>query len=378
MGVNQSKKSVYILDTSFVSPLGKTPEQNMESLIRGDSAIEQIDDSNFFSTPILISKFKEHEINEWKVKYAVQTRFDAIMLYCADQLKGSSHIDFKSSKTLIILSTTKGNIELLQENVESVEVDIIYSAKKLQRFFENPNEVLVVSNACISGVSASIIAMRYLRYGNYEQVVVLGCDAVSHFILSGFDSFKAISKNGCKPFDVDRDGVVLGEAAGAIVYSCVNQSSFLLCSGSISNDANHISGPSKTGAELANCIQKVVEDEGILMSDVDFVLAHGTATPYNDEMESKALDLSGVYDSFVFGTKSNYGHTLGASGVIEIIISLECLKRGLILPNKNFKTKGVSGKIRVCEKLIEKDLHYALKTASGFGGCNAAVLLKKQ
>ena len=112
-------------------------------------------------------------------------------------------------------------------------------------------------------------------------------------------------------------------------------------------------------------------------TEIDFISAHGTATVYNDEMESKAISLVGLNKMPVFSLKAHYGHTLGASGIIESIISIECLKRNAILPSLGFDTIGVSGDIFINEHLLEKELSYAIKTASGFGGCNAALLLKK-
>ncbi|MBK7587122.1 MAG: hypothetical protein IPI22_01745 [Bacteroidetes bacterium] len=106
-----------------------------------------------------------------------------------------------------------------------------YSASLLQQCFRNPNQVMIVSNACISGISAAIVASRYIQAGLYKHVLVIGCDVVSRFVLSGFNSFLAISKNGCKPFDIDRDGVVLGEACGAILLSSEHTSEIVVAGG---------------------------------------------------------------------------------------------------------------------------------------------------
>ena len=296
---------------------------------------------------------------------------------CAADMLQKKVIDYTSNSTLIILSTTKGNIELLATEKDSQLIDLNYSAKLLQQFFQNPNQVLIVSNACISGISAAIVASRYIQAGLYKHVLVIGCDVVSRFILSGFNSFLAISKNGCRPFDVDRDGVVLGEACGAILMSSELNSEICMAAGAITNDANHISGPSKTGEELAYCIQQLLHQSSVSLDELSFISAHGTATLYNDEMESKAIGLAGLNNVPLFSLKAQYGHTLGASGVIECIISVECLKRNLLLPSIGFTTKGVSGDVTISQQLLAKKLRYAVKTSSGFGGCNAALLLKK-
>jgi 3-oxoacyl-[acyl-carrier-protein] synthase-1 len=141
-----------------------------------------------------------------------------------------------------------------------------------------------------------------------------------------------------------------------------------------SNDANHISGPSRTGAELADAVNKAIEYSQIEKEELAFIASHGTATIYNDEMESKAFERAGLKDTPLFSLKSTFGHTLGASGLVESVIAIHALKEGVVLPNYNYEQKGVSGKINVsteCKKTVKK---YALKTASGFGGCNAAIV----
>lgn len=370
-------KQPYILDTSLISPLGLTTNENFTALTQSVSGIRLLDDSYFFSKPILSSVIDHSIIDGFKQRLQTKNRFDTLLMACAFDMLQKKEVDYTSHHTLIILSTTKGNIELLATEHDSEQIDLNYSASLLQQCFRNPNQVMIVSNACISGISAAIVASRYIQAGLYKHVLVIGCDVVSRFVLSGFNSFLAISKNGCKPFDIDRDGVVLGEACGAILLSSEHTSEIVVAGGGITNDANHISGPSKTGEELAYCIQQLLQQSSVSQDEISFISAHGTATQYNDEMESKAIALAGLNHVPLFSLKAQYGHTLGASGVIECIISVECLKRNILLPSVGFKTKGVSGDVTISQQILEKELRYAVKTTSGFGGCNAALLLKK-
>jgi 3-oxoacyl-[acyl-carrier-protein] synthase-1 len=148
-------------------------------------------------------------------------------------------------------------------------------------------------------------------------------------------------------------------------------------SGAVSNDANHISGPSRTGDELCNCIKQSLSDANLSPDDIDFISAHGTATLYNDEMESKAIAAAQLTAPPVNSLKAFYGHTLGAAGLIESIISLESLMQNTVIPTKGFEEMGVSKHINICDKIINAPLQHCLKTASGFGGCNAAVIFSK-
>ncbi|MBS1503469.1 MAG: beta-ketoacyl synthase, partial [Bacteroidetes bacterium] len=128
---------------------------------------------------------------------------------------------------------------------------------------------------------------------------------------------------------------------------------------------------------LSFAIDQALKDAGISANDVGFISAHGTATPYNDEMEANAISLSGLGNVPLNSLKANYGHTLGAAGLIESIASLQSLKRSLVLPTMGFEERGVSRPVNVCATPLQVKAKNFLKTASGFGGCNAAVVFGK-
>jgi len=224
-----------------------------------------------------------------------------------------------------------------------------------------------------------LTGMRLIQGGQYENAVVAGADVISKFVLSGFQSFQAVSAEPCKPFDMDRTGITLGEGAATVVLSSNPEyaGNIKVLSGAVSNDANHISAPSRTGEELCQAINKTLDAAGVTAADVDFISAHGTATSYNDEMEAKALTLAKLAATPVNSLKGYYGHTLGAAGLVESIISVQSLKQNIVLPTLGFKNMGVPNPINVCTEILQGSFNYCLKTASGFGGCNAAVLFKK-
>ena len=125
-------------------------------------------------------------------------------------------------------------------------------------------------------------------------------------------------------------------------------------------------------------IQRALKEAGISGKEIDFISAHGTATLYNDEMEAKAINLAGLQDIPVNSLKGYYGHTLGASGLIEAIVSIQSLKENLFLPTLGFNNPGTSLPIAVSNQFQEGDYKKCLKTASGFGGCNAAIVISKE
>ena len=148
-------------------------------------------------------------------------------------------------------------------------------------------------------------------------------------------------------------------------------------SGSTSNDANHISGPSRTGEGLVRTIQKTLEFGGLNANEIDFISGHGTATIFNDEMESIAFDRLNLDQTSVNSLKAYFGHTLGAAGVIETAIAIQGLRENLLIKSLGFEKNGTSKKLNVIEKNKPAELNILLKTASGFGGCNASLIIRK-
>lgn len=307
------------------------------------------------------------------------TRFEQIILLSAKRALEAAGIDPRSPEVLFVLSTTKGNVSLL-ENAERFEPDRVHlwrSAQILGNYFGNPNEVVVVSNACISGVAAQLLAFDLMRMRGYRYAVVVGGDILGKFVVSGFQSFKALSSMRCKPFDENRDGLNLGEAAATMVFEKVTDSSSLLSNsfiwrgGGNRNDANHISGPSRTGEGLYNAT--MMATKGVDNDDIAFICAHGTATRYNDDMESWAISRAGLSEVPTFSLKGYYGHTLGAAGLLECILSISALSDGCVLPTLGYEQYGVAQPMTVCDRLTATDKPCFLKLISGFGGSNAAI-----
>jgi len=219
-----------------------------------------------------------------------------------------------------------------------------------------------------------------LRLGKYKYVVVIGVDMLSKFIVTGFQSFKALSQEACKPFDVNRAGLNIGEAVATLVLTEraeeeLHSDDVVFTAGATRNDANHISGPSRTGEGSYLALRKVME--GIDVSEIAFVNAHGTATLYNDEMESIALTRAGLQDVPVNSLKGYFGHTLGAAGVLESIISTRALKDDTILKTYGFDTLGVTNPLDIVKEVRTTNRRRCLKMLSGFGGCNIAALFTK-
>ena len=216
-----------------------------------------------------------------------------------------------------------------------------------------------------------------VRDGQFDHIIVTGADLVTEFVLSGFNSFLSLCEGPCRPFDKNRQGLSLGEGAGTIILTSKPEGSGFTGSikvgyGFSSNDANHISGPSRTGEGLYMAIRKTLEKNRM---KVDYISAHGTATLYNDDMESIAITRAGLQQIPVNSFKGYWGHTLGAAGVIECIAGACSVKNSLLLNTLGCSEPGTTNPIAVIQHTVESELQTCLKIASGFGGCNAALLM---
>ncbi len=367
-------RKVWIVSDAIVSSLGFSTEENYTQIVNKKSGIKKIEEGAF-------GNFSFHGSAMDTLKASDNfTRFENLVMQAA---KGAlKNYSLEAEKTLFILSTTKGNVDVLKDNPKHARISLHATATHLAAHLGLQHS-LVVSNACISGVLALIVAKRFLSNGKFDHALVVGADVLSSFIVEGFQSLHALSEQPCKPFDKDRSGINLGEGAGAMLLS-VNPAAFgnepvvEITGGGLTNDANHISGPSRTGVELATAVSLALKSAGIQRSQVDAISAHGTATVYNDEMEAKAFAHAAMEHIPLNSLKAYYGHTLGASGVIETIISKHAMERDEIIGTLGFDTSGVSTAININRDLIKKTQSKILKTASGFGGCNAALILEKR
>jgi 3-oxoacyl-[acyl-carrier-protein] synthase-1 len=273
------------------------------------------------------------------------------------------------------------------ENAELIQSRINYKRDYLFDFFGFKTKPIVVSNACVSGVMALAVAKNMILSGKYNDAFVIAGDEISEFVISGFNSFQAIGSGICKPYDKTRDGINLGEAAAAVYITgyCSDEGktlqnekfSFKILGDSAINDANHISGPSRTGDGLYVSIKNAMTEAQVTAEQINFISAHGTATIYNDEMEAIAFNRAELQNIPLHSLKAYYGHCLGASGLLETIISMESALHKTLLPSKNFEHIGTSQSLNIIKENQPAEIRYILKTASGFGGCNAAVVLEK-
>lgn len=376
------RKEIYINETNCITPLGFDVESNIEAILRGDTGIQLHNDISLMPNSFYASIISNENINNAFAEVSSETKYsrlEKLMILALEPIIKKSGVEL-NSKTAFILSTTKGNVTALKENSEenfnNAHLDVL--AKNVANFFGFQTQPIVVSNACVSGILAVSVAKRMIQSELYDNIFVVAGDEVSEFVLSGFNAFQAMSDLPCKPYSKNRTGVSLGEATAAVLVSANPATAKIKVRGDSSiNDANHISGPSRTGEGLFLSIQNALKEAEINAEKIDYISAHGTATPFNDEMEAIAFGRLNLQKVPVNSLKGFYGHTLGASGLLETVIAIESVNSKTLFESKGFDEIGVSETINVIEKNKEANIDFFLKTASGFGGCNTAVVFEK-
>jgi 3-oxoacyl-[acyl-carrier-protein] synthase I len=368
---------VYIGAHNIISPLGFSSKENFKAVLEDKTALAKrkfdFSESTFCCAKIDPKKLDEEFSMIGNV--LEYTSLEKMSILSIKDVIDQSGVDLSNKNTLLILSTTKGNIDVLENPSDQFAEERAYLSsftKKISGFFNCANASMTVSNACISGLLAIIMGKRLIESQQYENIIICGADLVTEFTLSGFKSFNALSEEPCKPFDANRTGINLGEAASSVLLSRNKVSNIIISAGASANDANHISGPSRTGEGLYEAISKILEEK-----KPDFISAHGTATEFNDEMESVAFHRTDLTDVPVNSLKGYYGHTLGAAGLLETVLSLQSLAENQLIPSKGFETQGVTHHLNIIQTSKKQPLHSFMKTASGFGGCNAAAIFEK-
>ena len=240
----------------------------------------------------------------------------------------------------------------------------------------------VIANACASGTNAIGHAFLCVRSGKYQRVLTGGYDALSELVFVGFDSLQAATPDKCRPFDTGRTGLVLGE--GAAILALENFDAAEARGASIlaevigyglSTDNHHLTQPNPSGSGARQAMQRALESANIPAAAIDYINAHGTATPFNDAAEGKAIaELFGRVP--VSSTKGMMGHSLGAAGAIEAVISILALRDQMLPPNINFRESDPALDLDVvANESRPARVNTVLSNSFGFGGTNASVIL---
>ena len=353
--VQMSSSAVYVTASALVTPAGCGIKENLDALFSG---------RNFFSAPCHFDSRSrllgvDHTLDEIRGNRTVSL---------LEKLRGSFNFNFDAGDTVLFLATTVGAVDLVEKKCDGT----LYLLEEAKKLFQVRDAVLI-SAACASGQTAIRVAMEKLQRGFCRKALVVGIDSASEFVTSGFSALGAVSNTICRPYSIDRDGLVLGEAAAAVVLETTPvDASGRIVSVAENCDARHITAPDLGGEHLAMAISSAVS--GV---DVAGVIGHGTGTKYNDISEIHALQkVFGTGIPPLFSLKGNFGHTLGATGVLQTAVALGLAGRMMFPPQANLTTpeEGAQGCVSNSARSISGKGILSLNI--GFGGLNSALFLE--
>ncbi|MBD3421906.1 MAG: beta-ketoacyl synthase [Chitinivibrionales bacterium] len=365
------QSSIHLRYADIITPFGFLDE-TVDALLDGKSAVRT---GPCFDHPVAFAPFEDDSLRSLKTScrtLAFRAR------------KGLFDLD--PAKTVFVYACAKGDISPLEEVILNDVEQVAFSpclqsqAAVAEIMLGGPfADTLVISNACASGTIGVEVAHELLGAGYYDHAVCFGCDFLYRFVVSGFYALGALSASGARPFDAHRDGLTPGESAALAILdrTAEGTNGIEILAAASTNDANHRTGPSRTGEGLYRAARQAVELAGIAPGDIGGVKCHGTATPYNDAMEAKAL-LSLFEDAMppVVSVKGALGHSSGAGSLCEMIMTAEFCKKRCLPPTINFQKKGVEEPLRVAAHKQALATGTVLCLAAGFGGVNSAVILK--
>jgi 3-oxoacyl-[acyl-carrier-protein] synthase II len=409
------KRRVVVTGLGLITPLGLGVDLSWQNLVNGKSGIRKISsfDVSAFPTQIAgeVVNFNPEDYIEFK-EVKKMDRFIHFAVAAATLALNDSGLkitDSNSDRVGVLVGSGMGGlhaieyyhsvllekgprritpffIPMLTINLAAGQISIKFGAK-------GPNSA--ISTACATGSHSIGDAFKIIQRGDADAVIAGGTEAViTPMAVGGFNAMRAIStrndepEKASRPFDVDRDGFVIGEGAGIIILESLHHATDRgakiyaeIVGYGMTADAYHITSPPPGGEGAARCMTLALKDSGIGHSEVDYINAHGTSTKYGDEIESQAIKAvfrEHAYKVAISSTKSMMGHLLGAAGGVEAVISVLSIVNDMALPTINLDNPDPECDLDyIPHKARKMKINYALSNSFGFGGTNACLLFKK-
>jgi len=403
-------KRVVITGMGVVSSLGNTTKTFFENITNGKSGISPITSFDTTNHPVKIAGEIKINLDEYFDSKELNRldRFSAFALLAAKEAVEENIVnDALKSKVGVIIGSGIGGLHTMEEQysrlqkspkrvspffVPSMILDIVSGHISIKYGFKGPNFAVV--SACASANHAIGESFNRIKYGMNDIIVTGGTEGgITPLSIAGFANMKALTKNSdynlaSRPFDNERDGFVIAEGAGILVleeYEHAKKRGAEIVGEIIgygaTADAYHLTSPALDGAGAVQAMSEALRSANVNSSEVNYINAHGTSTPFNDKIETLAIKKvfsKEFNDLFVSSSKSMLGHLLGAAGAVEAIITIKALQTGIFPPTINYNTPDPDCNLNyIPNKAIEKNINYALSNAFGFGGHNASLLFKK-
>jgi len=409
------KRQVVITGMGAITPIGNTAKDFWEALIVGKSGIKTITSFDTTGSTVSIAgELKEFNPENSMTPQQLRKldRFSVLSLISAEEAIESAGLnleDLNAENIGVMLGTGVGGIGTLEEQhqiylnkgfrrvspqfVPKMIANIAAGQIAIKFGLQGPNQTIV--SACASGTDAIGLAMRLIRYGDADVMIAGGAEAsITPLTIAGFANMKALStrndspEEASRPFDLDRDGFVMGEGAGFLVLESLEHAQQRgatilaeLAGYGATDDAYHITQPAEGGAGAVKAMKKALTDADLQPENIQYINAHGTSTPFNDKNESLAINtVFGKHTEslLVSSSKSMTGHLLGASGAIEAVASVKSIQNNMAPPTINYTTPDPNCVLNyVPNQPINANIDAILSNSFGFGGHNGVLCIKK-
>jgi len=413
-----NKRRVVITGLGALTPIGNSVDEYWKNLVAGCSGAAKITrfDSSLFKTKFAceVKGFDPESIMNRKEARKLDL-FSSFAMATVKEAMEDSDINTEEINLLragVVWGSGIGGIKTFQEEcfnfnsgdgtpkfnpffIPKMIVDIAAGHISMKYGFRGPNYVTV--SACASSTNAMIDALMLVQYGKADIIVTGGSEAsISEAGVGGFNALRALSvrnespETASRPFDSTRDGFVLGEGSGCLIFEELEHAKKRgakiyaeVCGGGLTADAHHMTAPHPEGRGAVDVMNLCLEDAEMTPEDIDYINVHGTSTPLGDIAESKAIkEVFGkhAYDLNISSTKSMTGHLLGAAGAIETIACVKAIQDDIIPPTINFENEDENIDYNLnftFNKAQKREVRATLSNTFGFGGHNASVILKK-
>lgn len=397
-----AKQGVAITGMGIISSIGTTVEENLHALVsskKGIAPIVHIDTRHK-------DAIKVGEVLQTNEELAAQLNLPTDNNYSRTALLGSiaakqaivnaNSTDFGKYRTGLISATSVGGMDMTEKHsanflsdTESQKYITSHhagdSTQKIASQLGITDFTTTISTACSSAANAIMLGARLIKAGKLDRVVVGGTDCLSKFTINGFNTLLILSDTDCKPFDADRKGLNLGEAAAFLVLESdaivaeQNKKVLAYVSGyANANDAFHQTASSSNGEGAFLAMQKALQIAKLQPEQIDYINVHGTATANNDASEGAAIRrIFGNHIPDFSSTKAFTGHTLAAAGAIEAVYSVLALQHNTLFPNLNFNTPIPELDMKPITQVQKKPVQHVLSNSFGFGGNCSTLIFSK-
>lgn len=392
---------IVVTGIGIITAIGETADENRNSLVHAKTGIGKARFFNSRYTEKLpfgeIKHATEFLAEKLGIGNDVATRTDILALHAAKQAIDDARLSKKElsdSSTALIGGSTVGGMCLTDEMYADANAAGISSSPYLtsysnsantsflRRYFDIGGVINTFNTACSSSANAIMYGARLLKNGVAKKVIAGGVDSLSKYTVNGFNALMILAGEPCRPFDLERKGLNLGEGAAFLVLEREEDASDKKIYAEVkgygnSNDAFHPSSTSPEGDGPYLSMKKALDIAGLQPGDIDFINAHGTATENNDETESAAmLRLFDQPPAFA-STKSYTGHTLGAAGAVEAVYSILNLQHQEVYPSLHFNEPIATTGLKPVTQYEQKSLSHVMSNSFGFGGNCTSLIFSK-